>query len=312
MRSKNIILFSLYITILHGISELCTQSKNGFDLQDAVIPVDQILSGGPPRDGIPSIDDPKFVETTDADFLNNEDRVLGVFYNEIAKAYPIRIMNWHEIVNDYFGNDAVVVTYCPLCGSGVAYSADIAGVSRTFGVSGMLYNSDVLLYDRQSESLWSQLMNQAVSGPLKGKKLNPIALSHTSWEDWKNRYPKTVVLSTKTGYRREYSRDPYQGYVEVNRTMFPVSHEDNQYYAKETVLGLEVFEKFKAYPFSELEKTSGMVGEKFGGIDVTVKYDKKQKSAIVLDSEGNEIPSTVLFWFAWIAFHPQSEVFEAD
>lgn len=133
-----------------------SQTKNGFDLGNSSILVEDIKSGGPPKDGIPAIDHPKFLSASKAS-LSNNDRILGVHENGIAKAYPIAIMNYHEIVNDLFGNKAVVVTYCPLCGSGIAFNAKINDQTLSFGVSGLLYNSDVLLYDRETESLWSQL-----------------------------------------------------------------------------------------------------------------------------------------------------------
>lgn len=126
--------------------------KNGFNLSNSVIPITKVLSGGPPRDGIPSIDKPKFISASKADFLKDDDRVLGVLLDGDARAYPIRILNWHEIVNDDFSGQGVAVTFCPLCGSGIVYSADIEGKKRLFGVSGLLYNSDVLLYDRESET----------------------------------------------------------------------------------------------------------------------------------------------------------------
>ena len=138
--------------------------KNGFDLEGALIPVQEIRSGGPPRDGIPSIDRPQFVAGTAAGFLKAKDRILGIERHGIARAYPIKILNYHEIVNDIFGSEPIVITYCPLCGTGMAFLAVIGGERRVFGVSGLLYNSDVLLYDRNSETLWSQLRGKAVAG----------------------------------------------------------------------------------------------------------------------------------------------------
>ncbi|NIR48043.1 DUF3179 domain-containing protein, partial [candidate division KSB1 bacterium] len=161
----------MLIAFLLNSSLALAQTKNGFDLSGSLIPPDEILAGGPPRDGIPAIDNPKFVSPSEADFLQPEDRVLGIDRNGVAKAYPIKIVNWHEIINDRFGDEAVVVTYCPLCGSGVAFSAEINAKATTFGVSGLLYNNDVLLYDRRTKSLWSQLMGKAVTGPLKAEEL---------------------------------------------------------------------------------------------------------------------------------------------
>jgi hypothetical protein len=299
----------ILLFLLVSFFETQAQSKNGFDLKGALIPINEILSGGPPKDGIPSINTPKFVPVSGAKFMKKKDRILGIYRNGIAKAYPIKIMNWHEIVNDHFNDEAIVVTYCPLCGSGVAYKATIKNVKRTFGVSGLLYNSDVLLFDRQSESLWSQIKNQAVSGSLKGEKLTPVILEHTSWENWKKQYENTLVLSTETGYQRDYSRDPYIGYEKKKETYFPINNKDERFHPKETVLGLEIDGKFKAYPFSELKKVKGAIRDNFNQQNNQIEFDKKHKSASIKNERGKKIPSVTLFWFAWIAFHPDSEVF---
>ena len=126
-------------------------AKNGFDLSAVTIPADEILQGGPPKDGIPAIMSPVFTAGEDADFINDDELVIGVVINNDARAYPIKILNWHEVVNDDFNGMPVAVTYCPLCGSGVVFDANIDGRQHQFGVSGLLYNSDVLLYDRQSD-----------------------------------------------------------------------------------------------------------------------------------------------------------------
>lgn len=123
--------FLIIITIFCIMKDLNAQNKNGFDLKGSLIPVKEILSGGPPRDGIPSIDSPNFVSVSAASYMKKKDRILGIYRNGIAKAYPIKIMNWHEIVNDRFGSEAIVITYCPLCGSGVAYQAKIKNLERT-------------------------------------------------------------------------------------------------------------------------------------------------------------------------------------
>ncbi|MBT5928092.1 MAG: DUF3179 domain-containing protein, partial [Verrucomicrobia bacterium] len=131
---------------------------NGFDLAESTIPVSEIVRGGPPRDGIPAIDNPKFLLSDAAQFLSDDELVIGLTRNGITRAYPLRIMLWHEVVNDTFGEEPVAVTYCPLCGTAVAFEAMIKDHKLTFGVSGLLFQSDVLMYDRQTESLWSQLL----------------------------------------------------------------------------------------------------------------------------------------------------------
>src|SRR5215813_10129652 len=198
------------------------QTLNGFDLKGALVLSDRILPGGPGRDGIPAIDAPKFIPANAAK-LAPDDRVLGLARNGVVKAYPVRVLNWHEIVNDRFGDEPIAVTYCPLCGTGIAYLARAGRRVTTFGVSGLLYNNDLLLYDRATQSLWSQIGAQAITGPLKGEKLTPVALIHTMWSDWKKRYPDMLVLSEDTGFHRDYSRDPYAGYGTSPRIMFPIA-----------------------------------------------------------------------------------------
>ena len=294
-----------------GLLNSSAQSKKGFDLSNASIPVTEIKDGGPPKDGIPSIDKPVFLAGKNRS-LNADDRILGVYHNGIAKAYPISIMNFHEIVNDEFKADPVVVTYCPLCGSGVAFDSKVDGTKKTFGVSGLLYNSDVLLYDRETETLWSQILNEAVSGPLQGKSLKKLPTMNTTWEKWYDRHPETLVLSENTGFKRDYDRNPYPGYMESRQLYFQVENEDDRYHPKEMVLGLELKGNFKAYPFSELSKVSkSQITDSFEGRKLIIEFDQKSYSAEILDANTKEvIPTIANFWFAWVAFHPETEVFE--
>lgn len=283
--------------------------KNGFDLNGGLIPPGEIFQGGPPRDGIPAIDKPQFAKAGDVRFLKNTDRVLGVVRGSIAKAYPVRILNWHEIVNDTFGTERIAVTFCPLCGTGIAYLSEANGKPLSFGVSGLLYNSDVLLYDRQTDSLWSQILSQAVSGPLKGARLTMVPISHTTWADWKKRHPGTLVLSTDTGFARDYTRDPYESYVQNASLLFPVKGQSARYHPKEQVIGVEINGKFKAYPFVELSKGPSQVDDTLGGKKITVRFDREHRTGNVYDATGKEIPSVIAFWFAWYAFHSDTELY---
>ncbi|OGB26607.1 MAG: hypothetical protein A3I66_17230 [Burkholderiales bacterium RIFCSPLOWO2_02_FULL_57_36] len=285
--------------------------KNGFDLTGALLPLDEILQGGPPRDGIPAIDRPQFVKAGDARFLKNSDRVLGIVRGGIAKAYPVRILNWHEIVNDAFGTERIAVTFCPLCGTGMAYLSETNGKPLNFGVSGLLYNSDVLLYDRQTDSLWSQILSQAVSGPLKGARLTSVPLSHTTWADWKKRHSGTLVLSTDTGFARDYARDPYESYAQNPALLFPVKGQSTRYHPKEQVIGVEVNGKFKAYPFVELSKGPREVVDSVGGQKIIVRFDGEHRTGNVYDAASKEIPSVIAFWFAWYAFHNDTEIYHS-
>ena len=288
------------------------QFKNGFDLRDSAIDPALIENGGPGRDGIPSIDSPKFLAADEADFLDERDRVIGVQHAGVAKAYPIRILDWHEVVNDDFAGNGVLVTYCPLCGTGMVFGVDYGEVG-TFGVSGLLFNSDVLLYDRRTESLWSQIMSRAISGPMKGATLEQVPARHTTWGDWRRQHPGTLVLSTDTGHRRNYSVSPYLGYARSPGLMFGVERQSDELPAKEWVLGVTVGERHKAYPLSALaELGAERFEDDLGGETLTIVWSESGNTAHALDESGEEYPTVLAFWFAWYTFHPDTEVFEVE
>ncbi|MDH3980748.1 MAG: DUF3179 domain-containing protein [Gammaproteobacteria bacterium] len=312
MRKSPALLLLLALQSMAVSTTMAGPVKNGFDLADALVPASKILSGGPQRDGIPAIDTPRFVTARAASFLKQDQRVLGIRHNGVSKAYPITILSWHEIVNDRFAGDPVAVTYCPLCGTGIAYLAQTGDQAMTFGVSGLLYNSDMLLYDRKTHSLWSQIMRQAVSGPMKTARLKAIPVEHTRWSEWKRRHPGTLVLSTDTGYSRDYSSSPYRGYEESRKLLFPVQAQDDRYHPKETVLGVELDGHFKAYPFVELEQTTGEVHDTLAGRNIVVQYDRDNRSASAAIANGDRLAAVTAFWFAWYAFHPDTAVYRAD
>jgi hypothetical protein len=311
--SRRWFIYPLLIVLIYPIAVTAVYSMmrmNGFVIDQPLIPESEIYHGGPPRDGIPSIDDPIFISPDQAEFLKESDRVLGVTFNGISKAYAIRILNYHELVNDDFNQHPVVVSFCPLCGTGMAFDASIDGKTKEFGVSGLLYNSDLLMYDRQSNSLWSQIEGRAISGPAKGQRLKRLVVDHTSWKSWHQRHPNTLVLSDKTGYSRNYQSSPYPVYSTSKALYFPVSHSDKRYHPKEVVVGLEINGKFKAYPFVELAKGTGVLKDTFEGEKVTIEYNAEARSARVTDENKALLPSLTAFWFAWIAFHPETAVFK--
>jgi len=293
------------------LAPVAAREMNGFDLTESLIPAEEIRFGGPEKDGIPAIDKPDFLSAGFAAFLRNDDEVLGLVRGETARAYPIRILNWHEVVNDRIDGAPVVVTFCPLCGTGVAFDARVGGRELNFGVSGLLYNSDVLLYDRQTNSLWSQLLAQAVSGPLKGSRLTMLPLTQTRWADWRGMHPATRVLSTNTGTVRPYMRNPYAGYEQSQDLMFPVAFRAAGFHPKERVLGIMLGGEAKAYPFVELGKTGGTVADRISGVPLTIRFDKAARRATAHDDQGRQLPAVVGYWFAWYAFNPSSAVFRA-
>ena len=304
--------FLATLLMLLASHQSAAESKNGFDLDDALVPAEEILQGGPGRDGIRSLDYPAFIPADDASFLKSKDRILGIEINGVARAYPIRILNYHELVNDAFAGNAIVVTYCPLCNSGIAFDATVNRMRLEFGVSGLLYNSDVLLYDRQTGSLWSQIEQTAVTGVMRGTKLAAIPLTHTTWRDWRERYPETEVLSNETGFRRDYKTNPYLDYSRAGRLMFPVAQENSKYRRKSMVLGLELDGYFKAYPFSELSRSPREFVDEFPGRSFEVHYDRENQTASIVGENGDEWPTLIAYWFAWYAFHPATEIYTAQ
>lgn len=147
---------------------------------------------------------------------------------------------------------------------------------------------------------------------MKGEKLHSVPVMHTRWSDWKSRYPATRVLSTDTGYDRDYSRNPYAGYEKTPDLWFRVQARDQRYHSKEPVLGIEIDGHFKAYPFVELKKTGDDVHDALAGQPVVVKYDPEHHTAVAVDARGNMLPGVIAFWFAWYAFHPDTEVYRAE
>ncbi len=192
------------------VQPIVFQSRPSFDLSRLVVPARELLPGGPPKDGIPALTNPKFMAANEATYLRPKDRIIGFVTAEESRAYPLKILNHHEIVNDQIGVLPVAVTYCPLCDSCAVFDRRTELGEREFGVSGLLYNSNVLMYDRggRPESLWSQVLTRGISGPAAEKSLRALPLELTTWQDWLSRYPETKVLSPETGHRRDYSARP--------------------------------------------------------------------------------------------------------
>ncbi len=191
------------------------------------IPISQVLDGGPGRDGIPALVNPGFTDVSAAGYLNDLDLVIGFKKGNDVRAYPHAILDWHEIANDKIGDVSLAVTYCPLTGTGIGWNRVINGKETTFGVSGLLYNTNLIAFDRETDSNWAQLLNEAVNGELIGKEAELIMLFETNWGTWKKLYPQSKVLSTQTGFSRTYGISPYGDYsTNNNRFLFPVPKDD--------------------------------------------------------------------------------------
>jgi len=283
-----------------------------FDITKRSVPKEALHDGGPPKDGIPALDRPRFVAAGEAaGFLKDKDQIIGVYRNGDAKAYPLKIMVWHELVNDEIGGKPSTVSYCPLNGAAVVYHPVVKDQQLTFGVTGKLYNSTVVLYDRQTQSLWSQVTKEAIAGPSTGMKLEMVPSLTTTWKQWKTLHPDTQVLSPNTGFRRDYNENPYTAYHASDDLMFPVpKNVKSKLRNKDRVIGLEINGVPKAYAFSKLKKKPTPFEDEIAGQTVRVHFDAKTQTASVTDSQGNLLPAFTIFWFAWQAFHPDTQVFE--
>ena len=270
-------------------------SQTPFDVTRHVIGLDEIQAGGPPRNGIPALDHPAFISTSEADRnLKAGDIILGAEFGGAAKAYPVRILNWHEVVNDDVGEQPVLISWCPLCGSGLVYDPRANGRRYTFGVSGLLYQQNLLLFDRETESLWSQIRGGAVAGPLAGTFLRLLPVTMTTWGSWKQEHPQTSVLSFQTGYKRDYSVDPYRD--------FPLD--------RRLALVISINGETKIYPFSELKKVAPALEDDLAGHRFTVLFDAKRQSATVQVSSEEPPSNFVAFLGNVRAFFPNAAIYK--
>jgi hypothetical protein len=246
------------------------------------VPLTEFRSGGPPRDGIPPIDEPKFVSGEEAtDFVGSREPVMVVEEGGEARAYPLQIMVWHEIVNDELGGRPIAVTYCPLCNSAVVFDRRVDGRELTFGTTGNLRKSDLVMWDRQTESWWQQLTAEAVVGELTGKTLEMLPSQTLSFADFRRQFPQGDVLSRDTGFDRDYGTTPYAGYDTVaDEQPFLLEEEaDDRLPAKSRVTAVFDGEQAVVIPFDRLEDEPA-VNERVGNTPVVVFFDPEVASAL--------------------------------
>ena len=262
LKLNSILLISLSVSILliSIIFFSIDEEKNTFNLSFGqeikhTVPLDKIVSGGPPQDGIPSIDNPKFQSVQEVDeILEDSELVLGLNINGDIRAYPLQILVWHEIVNDVVGGKPVAITYCPLCFTNQVFSRTLNDDSIVeFGTSGKLYNSNLVMYDRKSNSLWSQALGEGIVGDYSGVKLERIPFDIAYWKEWKKLYPESKVLTRDTGTVRPYGADPYGDYYTNDLILFPVANDDKRLGLKEIIVGLENKNQYKAYKLQDIE-----------------------------------------------------------
>ena len=242
-----------------------------------IIPLNEILRGGPPPDGIPPIENPKYISAAEANqWLSNDEFVLGITYEGISRAYPLQILVWHEIVNDEFNGKPLLITYCPLCFTGIAFEPFIGEEAVTFGTSGKLYNSDLVMYDRKTSSYWSQITGQAIRGELAGLALKKVPIDTIRWGDWKEANPDTEVLSRETGSIKPYGQDPYPGYYSGGGPIFPVESRDSRLPEKTIVHGISIDGLARAYPEQSVADVGGIVNDVVGSLNLLIVQDPDQ------------------------------------
>ncbi len=258
----------------------------------------EILSGGPPKDGIPAIDEPEFVSVGEAnDWLDAREPVVVVSIGGETKAYPIQILTWHEIVNDSIANVPISVTFCPLCNATIVFDRRVGDEVLDFGTTGRLRKSDLVMYDRQSESWWQQFTGRAIVGTRAGTVLERIPASIVAYEDFRDAYPDAKVLSRRTGYRRAYGNNPYRGYDSVDDRPFlffdPV---DERLPPMERVLNVSIGRTHKLYPFSIFDQQP-VINDEVEGTPVVVFSRQGTLSALddTVIANSRKVPSATAY-----------------
>lgn len=276
------------------------------DTSISSIPLDKVLSGGPGKDGIPAITNPKFVPVEQAKkFLTDTVSGILLVHGEKVRFYPYTILVWHEVVNDTIEGDAVVVTFCPLCASALVFDANVDGKKEVFGVSGKLYESNLLMYDYDTESLWSQIKGEAVVGRKTGKKLTHLPFQQVAFGDVLSRFPRAEILSTDTGFSRDYTFYPYGDYNENDEIYFPISITDTRLPLKEPMYIVDLFDSSVAFKLLDLKE--GVTARiRVGQEEITA--ESKGGDVIVKRADGTVIPGYYALWFSWAIHHQKDGI----
>lgn len=268
------------------------------DFSRHTIPYSEIFSGGPPKDGIPAIDEPQFVTVAEADEWIGDLEPVVLFQEQgDTRIYPFQILTWHEIVNDVVGGRPVVVTFCPLCNTAIVFDATVNGRTLDFGTTGRLRFSNLLMYDRPTESWWQQASGDAVIGELAGQQLTFLPATIISWREAAEKYPQALVLSRETGYPRNYGRNPYVGYDNITGSPFLFNGETpDQLPAMARVTTVEQNGEATAYP-NDILQEAGVVNDTVGGVDVVVFWQPGLASALDSGSiaDGQDVGASGVF-----------------
>jgi hypothetical protein len=280
----------------------------GFKVTRQLVAPEKIIAGGPGRDGIRAVDSPSFAGPEAADAIGPETPVLGISIDGDARAYLSPILEYHQVVNDSVGGVPVAVTYDPLAGAPLAWKRSVDGRTLRFGVSGLLYNSGFLLYDHETESLWSQFEGRAISGPLAGKTLEPVPVRQQDFRSWLAREPKTRILIPPDPNHYDYNESAYAEYAEKDGGAFPVEARDRRFHAKELTIGIVVNGKARAYLASLVSANGGRIEDEVDGKKILVRYDD-ERGVFEWDVPAG-VTATESYWFAWKAFHPDTTIWK--
>lgn len=245
------------------------------------IDYEELQSGGPSRDGIPPIDKPIFETVNEAkSWIGDNEPLIFVTINKETKAYPLQVLMWHEIVNDTLSNKDISITFCPLCNASIVFDRNLDGVKYDFGTSGLLRNSDLVMYDRQTESLWQQFTGSGIVGDMSNKTLQQIPSLIVSFKDVYTNYPNTKILSKKTGYYRNYGKNPYVGYDDINQSPFMLKQAtDKRLFPMQRVATVTINDKNKAYAYSKVKKLK-VINDSFERKSLVLFYKTKVTSAL--------------------------------
>ncbi|MHA2277984.1 MAG: DUF3179 domain-containing protein, partial [Candidatus Kariarchaeaceae archaeon] len=256
--------------------------------QECAVPCNRIISGGPPPDGIPSIDNPEFLSASNAKAPPDTSRIIGVEIDGVAHAYPYDILNWHEIVNDVINGQHLSVTYCPLTKSGILYHTEVLDNSE-LGTSGSLYENNLVFYDRNSDSWWSQMLGLSLTGERISDQLNYSQAIETTWGTWKKLHPNTVVLSRDTGFIRDYDRNPYGVFQQDDSIWFGTTYNANLkpynlYHKKALTVVLRQNDNTKLLPFEKLREFP-VLNHQFEGLNLVTLFDQSSQTSVTYSSE---------------------------
>jgi hypothetical protein len=274
------------------------------DTSQRSVELDLILDGGPGKDGIPAINEPLFVSFADTVEADDTPGILVVVGDDV-RFYPYSILTWHEVVNDVVGDRPLVITFCPLCGSAIVFDAVVDGEAQMFGVSGKLFESNLVMYDRETESLWSQARGEAIVGELLGTKLDHYPAQLLTLGQVRENHPGAVVLSRETGTRRDYDLSPYGNYNESEQLIFPVSVQDTRFFAKKLMYVVPFGDVSLAFPFEELREAGSATVNAAGTIlEATVTSGEISVGPV----GGATLPGYYEMWFSWATHHQDDGV----